>query len=57
MIGTCSKCHQLYDFQSEEDAYAPDRLCLACYREEHGLPTPPGGHLAARLLRFLSFVL
>lgn len=32
MIGTCSKCHQLYDFQSEEAAYEPGRLCLRCYQ-------------------------
>jgi len=31
MIGTCTKCHQLYDFGSEEAAHEPDRLCPTCY--------------------------
>ena len=32
MIGTCTKCHKAYDFQSEEAAYEPDRLCPTCYK-------------------------
>lgn len=32
MIGTCTKCHRLYDFGSQEAAYEPDRLCRECYQ-------------------------
>lgn len=31
MISTCTRCHQLYDFPSEEAAYEPGRLCPTCY--------------------------
>lgn len=34
MIGTCTKCGQLYDFVSQEAAYEPDRLCRNCYATE-----------------------
>jgi len=33
-ISTCSKCKKLYDFWSEEDANAPDRLCLDCHNKK-----------------------
>jgi hypothetical protein len=31
-ITTCPKCGKLYDEKSEEEANAPGRSCLACYR-------------------------
>lgn len=34
MIGVCTRCHNLYDFVSEEAAYEPDRICGPCYRAE-----------------------
>lgn len=40
MIGVCTKCHQLYDFGSEEAAYEPDRVCGPCYRKAHGKTAP-----------------
>jgi hypothetical protein len=32
MIGVCTVCHQLYDFDSEAATYEPDRICGPCYR-------------------------
>lgn len=29
-VSTCTKCQQLYDAGSEEQANEPDRICLAC---------------------------
>ncbi len=29
-VSTCTRCHQLYDAGSDEQANEPDRICLAC---------------------------
>ena len=31
MIGVCTVCNQLYDLDSKEAAYEPDRICGPCY--------------------------
>ena len=32
MIGVCTVCHGLYDFDREEAAFEPERICGPCYR-------------------------